>query len=69
MRLPNQSAAGGASASLASPALVVILVLLIGATVYLWRARYLRPSTAYYTLGFFTVALIVIGALMYTSRV
>ncbi|HWC55450.1 MAG TPA: hypothetical protein VG434_00590 [Sphingomicrobium sp.] len=69
MRLPNQSAAGGASASLASPALVVILVLLIGATVYLWRARYLRPSTAYYTLGFFTIALIVIGALMYTSRV
>lgn len=69
MRLPNQSAAGGASASLARPALVVILVLLIGATVYLWRARYLRPSTAYYTLGFFTIALIVIGALMYTSRV
>jgi Na+/H+ antiporter NhaC len=69
MRLPNQSAAGGVSASLASPALVVILVLLIGATVYLWRARYLRPSTAYYTLGFFTIALIVIGALMYTSRV
>jgi len=69
MRLPNQSAGGGLSASLASPAIVVILVLLIGATIYLWRARYLRPSTAYYTLGFLTIVLIVIGMLMYTSRV
>lgn len=69
MRLPNQTAAGGASAGLASPAIVVVLVLLLGATIYLWRARYLRPSTAYYTMAFLTIALIAVGALMYTSRV
>ena len=67
MRLPNQPAAGGASASLASPAPVVILVLLLGATIYLWRARYLRPSTAYCTMAFFAILLIAVGALMYTS--
>lgn len=69
MRLPNQTAAGGASAGLASPAIVVILVLLLGATIYLWRARYLRPSTAYYTMIILAIMLIAVGALMYTSRV
>jgi len=67
MRLPNQPAAGGASASLASPAVVVILVLLLGATIYLWRAGYLRPSTAYYTMAFLAIVLIAVGVLMYTS--
>jgi hypothetical protein len=68
MRLPNQTAAGGASASLASPALVVILVLLLGATIYLWRARYLRPSTAYSTMAILVFMLIAVGTLIYTSR-
>lgn len=67
MRLPNQTAAGGASAGLASPTIVVVLVLLLGATIYLWRARYLRPSTAYYTMIILALMLIAVGALMYTS--
>ena len=32
---------------LGAPTAVVILVLLFGATVYLWRARYIRPVTGY----------------------
>ena len=55
-------------ASLASPALVVILVLLLGATIYLWRARYLRPSTAYSTMAILVFMLIAVGTLIYTSR-
>jgi NADH:ubiquinone oxidoreductase subunit 2 (subunit N) len=51
---------GGTSASLASPAVVVVLVLLIGATFYLWRARYIRRSTAYVTMALLAIALAAI---------
>lgn len=68
MKLPNEAAGAGAG-GLASPAIVVILVLVLGATVYLWRARYLRSSTAYSLMAFFALLLIVVGALIYTSRV
>jgi hypothetical protein len=47
----------GSGVSLASPATVVILVLLIGATFYLWRARYIRRNTAYVTMALLVVAL------------
>jgi len=30
---------------------VVIIVLVFGATAYLWRARYIRPSTAYVVMA------------------
>jgi hypothetical protein len=36
---------------------VVILVLLFGATVYLWRARYIRPVTAYVLMALYVVAI------------
>lgn len=68
MRLPSEPGEG-AAASLASPAVVVVLVLMLGATIYLWRARYLRGSTAYYAMTFLAIALIAAGALIYTSRV
>lgn len=40
------------------PAIVVILVILLGATVYLWRARYIRSRTAYVLMAAFSFLLI-----------
>ena len=48
---------GASSAALASPAAVVVLVLLLGATIYLWRARYIRSRTAYVTMALLAIAL------------
>ena len=64
MRAPAEAGATG-SAALAIPSVVVVLVLLLGATVYLWRARYMRPTTAYVTMVVVTVALIALAAYMY----
>jgi len=68
MRAPLQTGSEGTT-SLASPAIIVLLVLMLGATIYLWRARYLRPRTAYLAMGILSVLLIILGALMNTSRV
>jgi hypothetical protein len=35
----------------------VVLVLLIGATFYLWRARYIRRRTAYVVMAVLAIAL------------
>lgn len=58
----DKGGAGGSSVSLASPAVVVILVLLIGATFYLWRARYIRRRTAYITMALLAIGL---GAMVF----
>jgi hypothetical protein len=50
---------------LGAPAAVVILVLLFGATVYLWRARYIRPLTAYMLMAAYAVAIIAIAIWSY----
>jgi hypothetical protein len=57
------SAAG--SASLASPAIVVVLVLLIGATLYLWRARYIRRRTAFMWIAVYIIVLAALAGWMY----
>jgi hypothetical protein len=72
MRAPpaeSGSSVGSATASLSAPAVVVVLVLLLGATIYLWRARYMRRRTAYVTMGVLAVALILFGLSMYSSSV
>jgi hypothetical protein len=66
MRAPLPGSEGG-TASLANPAIVVILVLMVGATMYLWRARYMRTRTAYITIGILVAALALFGTLMYNS--
>jgi len=38
---------------------------LLGATIYLWRARYIRTRTAYLTMAVLAVALVCLGAWMY----
>ena len=69
MRVPIASVNGSSirSADLGNPAFIVFLVLALGATVFLWRARYIRRRTAYITMAVIVVGLIVFGALMYTS--
>lgn len=62
MRPPATSSGGSSSgtiAGLASPALIVILVLLLGATIFLWRARYMRRKTAYIAMGVLVVLIVV----------
>jgi len=68
MRTPIASgAAQSATAALASPAVVVILVLLFGATIYLLVQRYIRPTTGYILMIVFAIAIVWVGILM--SRV
>lgn len=47
------------------PALVVMLVIILGFTVYLRRARYIRRRSAYITIGILVVAITLLGAFMY----
>lgn len=55
------------TAALASPAVIVILVLLFGATVYLFTQRYIRPATGYVLMIFFAIAVVWVGILMSRS--
>lgn len=63
---PDAGGQGGTS-SIASPAVIVVLVLLLGATVYLWRSRYMRRKTAYGTIGVLVLLLLLVGLGMYKS--
>lgn len=67
MKVPISESGGGSmgTAGIASPAVIVFLVLLLGATVFLWRARYMRRRTAYWTIGILVLALIYVGASAY----
>jgi hypothetical protein len=60
---------GGAitSASLTAPATIVVLVLLLGATIFLWRARYIRRRSAYLLMLALVLALVALGAWMYAN--
>lgn len=50
---------------LVSPAVVVLLVLLLGATIYLWRARYIRSRTAYMLMAVLVIVLLLFGLWTY----
>jgi hypothetical protein len=39
----------------------------LGATAYLWRARYIRRKTAFVTMGVLVIALVFASAWIYTS--
>ena len=66
MKVPRTAEAGANSASLAVPAVVVILVLVLGATIYLWRAGYIRRRTAYVTMLVLAAALGLFALWMYS---
>lgn len=65
MKEPVQGVPGGSA--LASPAVIVVLVLMLGATIYLWRAGYMHPRTAYATIIVLVIALIAAGAYLYLN--
>ena len=65
MKEPVQAGAGGGA--LANPAVIVVVVLMLGATVYLWRGGYMHPRTGLVLTIVLTIALIVLGIYMYLS--
>ena len=67
MRVPVAETSSIHSADLGSPVIIVFLVLALGATIFLWRARYIRRRAAYITMAIIGVGLLVLGASMYTS--
>lgn len=68
MRAPLASENGQtAAAALANPAVLVILVLVFGAAVYLFRQRYIEPTTAYITMIIVAIAIVWVAMMMYTS--
>ena len=64
-----QKGVGGAeaanSSSLAIPAVIMVLVLILGATIYLWRARYIRRRTAYILVPVLSAAIVILGVWTY----
>lgn len=65
MKGPRVADSAGSSAGLAIPAIVVLLVLVLGATIYLWRARYIRRRTAYVTMLVLVIVLAGLALWMY----
>ena len=55
----------GGDTGVTTPAIVVVLVIVLGATIYLRHARYIRRNTAYTTIGLIVLALIALGVWMY----
>jgi hypothetical protein len=62
MKEPTPEAA--TTSSVSGPMVVVVLVVMLGATIYLWRNRYMRRRTAYVTMSVLVVLLIVVGLSM-----
>lgn len=66
MRVPKGAAGASNSATLATPAIVVILVLLLGAVIYLRHARYIRRRTAYVLIAAIVIALVCYAVWLYS---
>lgn len=67
MRTIPSAGTTSSSSGFASPAIIIILVLILGATIYLWRQRYMRRKTAYVVMGVLTIAIIAAGFVNYSS--
>jgi hypothetical protein len=69
MKVPKTvgTSGGVASNSLAAPAVIVVLVLTLGATIYLWRARYIRRRTAYVLVPILSAAIVILGLWTYLN--
>lgn len=66
MRKPIGSEAE-ASQSFSGATTVVVLVLMLGATLYLWRTGYMRRRTAYSTIAILVIALVAFGVYLHVS--
>lgn len=56
---------GGSNSS--GPVAVIALVLLLGATIYLFRLGYMRRTTAVFTAGLLAIALAAVSLWVYRS--
>jgi uncharacterized membrane protein len=59
------SAVGSLGGAEAGPAIIVLSVIVLGATIYLWTAKYIRRSTAILLVLFCLIVLVSIGTWMY----
>jgi phosphoglycerol transferase MdoB-like AlkP superfamily enzyme len=64
IKTPSNSESAG-SAGLSTPAAVVVIVLLLGGTIYLWRARYIRRKTAYAIMSILVISLVALTVWQY----
>ena len=68
MRVPlGRGGPEAGTASVANPTL--ILVLLLGATVYLWRQRYIHRRTAYGVMATLFIAIVAAALFLYLDPV
>ena len=65
MKIPVPLGGGASSSSTfaqtLSPLAIVLLVLVVGASIYLWHQHYLRSRAALVTIGAIVVVLIYLG--------
>jgi hypothetical protein len=66
MKAPSPVESGG-SAGIGGPTTLILLVLMLGATVYLWRMRYMRRKTFYVVFVLIVLLIIADGTSIYTS--
>jgi O-antigen ligase len=67
MKAPVGLGGTAGSASLAPAGTIVLLVILIGATIFLWRNRFMRRRTAQITIAVLLVLLVATAAWVYTN--
>jgi hypothetical protein len=67
MRTPPGVSSSGGSTGAASPALIVILFLALGAIVYLRRSKYIRRKTAYISVAIVGAVLVLTSLSLYQS--
>ena len=67
MRVPlgRGGVEAGSNTSVVNPIIVVVLVLMLGATIYLWRQRYIHRRTAYGMMAVLVIAIVVAALVMY----
>jgi hypothetical protein len=58
---PLEEVGSGASGSMAPQAAIVLIVLVLGASFYLWRMRYLRSRAALITILAIILALLALA--------
>jgi uncharacterized protein YqgC (DUF456 family) len=67
MKAPPGATETGASAGMGGPTTLILLILVLGATVYLWRMRYMRRKTFYVVCALVVVLIIADGIAIYNS--
>jgi hypothetical protein len=67
MKVPSARGSAATADILGSPAIMVILVIIFGAIIYLWRAGYMRPRTCFWIAVVLMAAVVFLGLQMYSA--